>query len=198
VHEDADLLAELERVDDPIYAEYPGGGVGWNQAAAEAQFLRLAETLAARLGCPVQERFPALNDPDYARVRERTLCFETGVFIQDASFHGEILVPRVLMTPEALREDYSVSLRTSNFGHLATLCDDDTKVQPTARETTIRVVEEWAIPTCRPGCSIGPTPAGIAVSMGSQRGPGATSIGSKQGSVQQPPTHFVHRDTALP
>jgi hypothetical protein len=142
VRDDADLRAELERVDDPVYAEYPGGWADWNQAEAEAQFRRLVETLAARLGCPVRERFPALNDPDYARVRERTLCYETGIFIQDASFHGQILVPRVFMTPEALQEDYSTCLRTSNFGHLATLYDDDTDVQPAARETIVRVVEE--------------------------------------------------------
>lgn len=140
--DDAALLAELARLDDPIFAEYPGGWAHWNQAAAEAQFLRLVDTLAARLGCPTRQGIPSSRDPDYDRVRERTLCYETGAYIQDASFHGDIRLPQAAQTAEAIAEDAVVGLRTSNFGHLAALYDDDAKVRPAALATIIGTLEE--------------------------------------------------------
>ena len=140
--DDAALLAELARVDDPVYAEYPGGWTHWDQAAAEAQFLRLVDALAARLKCPTREGIPFLRDPDYGRARERSLCYETGTRIQDASFHGEILLPQVLQTAEALAKDSCVSLRTSNFGHLAMLYDDDTEIRPASHAIIIETLED--------------------------------------------------------
>ncbi len=98
--DDTALLAELARLDDPVYAEYPGGWVHWDQDAAEAQFLRLVETLATRLECPTRKGMPSSRDPADARVRECTLCYVTGAYIQDASFHGEILLPQALLTAE--------------------------------------------------------------------------------------------------
>jgi hypothetical protein len=139
---DAALLAKLARLDDPVYAEYPWGWAQWNQAAAEAQFLRLVDTIAAHLECPTREGRPSPRDQDYDRVHERALCYETGAYIQDASFHGEILLPQAVLTAEALAHDTGVSLRTSNFGQLATLLDDDAKVRPATLATIIGALEE--------------------------------------------------------
>ncbi|HEX8995027.1 MAG TPA: hypothetical protein VF812_03245 [Ktedonobacterales bacterium] len=140
--DDTALLAELARLDDPVYAEYPGGWAHWDRAAAEAQFLRLVDTLAARLECPTREGMPSSRDPDYDQVREHTLCYETGAYIQDASFHGEILLPQALLTTEALAKNSFVGLRTSNFGHLAMLYDDDAEVRPAAHATILEVLQE--------------------------------------------------------
>src|SRR5215472_7331000 len=115
------LRALLERFDDPVYAEYPGGWAQWNRQEAEAHFLLLVNTLAAQLDCPISDQEPSHRDPQYDRLRERTLFYETGKRIQDASFHGEILLPYSLL----IEEDYLIRLRVSNFGHLATLYDED-------------------------------------------------------------------------
>jgi hypothetical protein len=138
------LRALLERLDDPVYAEYPGGWAQWNQIEAEARFMLLVKTLAARLNCPTSDREPSHipRDPHYDRLRERTLFYETGTGIQDASFHGQILLPHSLLTEDALREDSLIRLRTSNFGRLATAYDDDALVRPDALSTIISVLEE--------------------------------------------------------
>ncbi|HET9109699.1 MAG TPA: hypothetical protein VFN78_02625 [Ktedonobacterales bacterium] len=140
--DDAALLAKLARLDDPVYGEYPGGWAHWGQAAAEAQFLRLVDMLAARLECPTQESRPSSRDPGYDRARERALCYETGAYVQDASFHGDILLPQVLLTAEALAANSFVGLRTSNFGHLAMFYDDDTEVRPAAHAIILEALEE--------------------------------------------------------
>lgn len=62
--------------------------------------------------------------------------------IQDASFHGQILLPHSLLTEAAASEDYLIHLRTSNFGQLATAYDDDTMVRPDALSTIIGILEE--------------------------------------------------------
>lgn len=140
--DDAALFVVLQRLDDPVYAEYPGGWAHWDQAAAEARFLRLVDTLATRLECPARQGIPFSHDQGYDHVREHTLCYETGVYIQDASFHGDVLLPQSLLTAEALAAGSFVGLRTSNFGHLATLYDDDTAVRPDAHAIIVGALEE--------------------------------------------------------
>ncbi|MGZ3584986.1 MAG: hypothetical protein ACXVCT_19780 [Ktedonobacterales bacterium] len=66
-----------------------------------------------------------------------SLVYETYPTIQDASFHGAKYLPRELLT-----EDYVVSIRTSNFDHLATVYDDETIVQPDVLSTIGSVLEE--------------------------------------------------------
>ena len=93
-------LELLNKIDDPLYGEWPGG---WNKTfydAAEAKFLKLAEEIQQALG-------------------ERC-AIEYGNLIQDASFHGQLDVPESCLT-----QQYVVSLRVSNFGSLATLYDAD-------------------------------------------------------------------------
>jgi|GraSoiStandDraft_27_1057306.scaffolds.fasta_scaffold188903_2 hypothetical protein len=135
------LRSLLERLDDPVFAEYPGGWTRWNQHAAEVRFLTLVKALEARLGCPSLPE-PFSGDPEREQVREQTLLYETGKHIQDASFHGQILLPRSLLTEPARRVDYHLSLRTSNFGLLATVYDDDTLVRPQALSTMRIVLDE--------------------------------------------------------
>jgi hypothetical protein len=138
------LRALLERLDDPVYANYPGGWSQWDQQDAEAHFMLLVKTLAAQLDCPTSDREPSQfpRDPHYDRLRERTLFYETGMDIQDASFHGQILLPYSLLTEDAVNESYLIRLRASNFGHLVTLYDDDTLIRPEALATIISVLEE--------------------------------------------------------
>jgi len=65
-------------------------------------------------------------------------AYETGAFIQDASFHGQLRLPRELLTDE-----YIVQLQASNFGHLATIYDDDTVVKQDARATIVSTLAEF-------------------------------------------------------
>lgn len=134
----------LERLDDPVYAVYPGGGAQWNRKDAEARFMLLVKALAAQLDCPTSDREPshAPRDPQYGRLRERTLFYQIGWYIQDASFHGQILLPHSLLTEDARRVGYIIRLRTSNFGHLATAYDEDAMVRPDALSLMISVLEE--------------------------------------------------------
>jgi hypothetical protein len=138
------IRALLERLDDPVYAVYPGGGVQWNRKDAETRFMLLVKTLGAQLDCPTSDREPshAPRDPHYVRLRERTLFYQTGWSIQDASFHGQILLPYSLLIESACREGYSIRLRTSNFGHLATAYDEDAMVRPDALSLIISVLEK--------------------------------------------------------
>ena len=134
----------LERLDDPVYAVYPGGGTQWNRKDAEARFLLLVKTLAAQLDCPTSDREPshAPRDPHYIRLWGRTLFYQTGRSIQDASFHGQILLPYSLLTKDALQVGSIIRLRTSNFGHLATAYDEDAMVRPDVLSIIISVLEE--------------------------------------------------------
>lgn len=135
------LRSLLERLDDPVFAEYPGGWTQWNQRAAEVRFLTLVKALEARLGCSsLPESFS--GTPERERVREQTLLYETGEHIQDASFHGQILLPRSLLTEPARRMDYHLRLRTSNFGQLVTVYDDDMLARPQVLSTMLIVLEE--------------------------------------------------------
>lgn len=138
------LRALVKRLDDPINVEYPGGWAQWNQKEAEAHFLLLVKTLASRLDCLISDREPSHipRDPNYDRLRERTLFYETGIGIQDASFHGQILLPHSLLTEDAVKEDSLIRLRISNFGQLATLYDEDTLVRPDVLSTIVSVLEE--------------------------------------------------------
>jgi len=107
--------ALLQDLDDPIRAEAPAH---WDRRAAEATFVALARALEQRLGYPC--------------------AYETGSSIQDASFHGQIRLPR-----EVLTDEYIVQLRASNFGHLATIYDDDTVVERDARATIVSTLDEF-------------------------------------------------------
>ncbi len=136
------LRALLAHLDDPANAQFPGGWEQWNEMAAEARFLALVKALEARLGCP------ALPEPDpadaeaYRRLWQTTLLYEAGRAIQDASFHGQILLPRLLLTETGRSLNYVIRLRVSNFGHLATAYDDDTMVQPAALAAIRQALEE--------------------------------------------------------
>jgi len=107
--------ALLEDLDDPVRAEAPPR---WDRRAAETTFVALAQTLEQRLGY--------------------RCAYETGAFIQDASFHGQLRLPRELLTDE-----YIVQLRASNFGNLATIYDDDTVVKQGARATIVSTLAEF-------------------------------------------------------
>jgi hypothetical protein len=95
----------LEQADDPHFAEHPAG---WNFHQAEVRFTQLAEVFIQQIG--------------------HRCSYNTS--IQDASFHGQLVLPRALLT-----EDYIASLRVSNFGNLATVYDDDSVVAPEALAT---------------------------------------------------------------
>jgi len=107
--------ALLEDLDDPVRAEAPPR---WDRRAAEAIFVALAQALEQRLGYQC--------------------AYETGSSIQDASFHGQLRLPR-----ELLMDEYIVQLRASNFGHLATIYDDDIVVKQDARATIVSTLEEF-------------------------------------------------------
>ena len=103
----------LRQLDDPVHSEAPPG---WDRGLAEARFLELVRELECRLG--------------------RRLECETGALIQDASFHGQILLPH-----EVLTGDFVVPLRASNFDRLATILDAGL-VQPQALAAILETLEE--------------------------------------------------------
>lgn len=117
------LRALLERLDDAEHAEALDT---WNRSAAEAHFVGLATALEQHLGYPCPS--------------------ETGVLVQDASFHGQIFLPR-----EILSKDERVSLRASNFDRLATVYDDETVVQPAALTAIVTTLVEPRL-HLRPKC----------------------------------------------
>jgi hypothetical protein len=80
--------------DDPTRWEYPPG---FDYAAASAKFAQFTAELAGELGI--------------------TLKAETGLHIQDASFHSQLYLP--------LPGDRYVLIRFSNFGDMATVSDDE-------------------------------------------------------------------------
>jgi hypothetical protein len=95
-----DYLALLRRHDHPTHWEYPPG---FDYRAATERFARFVEELSAKLGV--------------------SLRAETGVHIQDASFHSQVFLP--------LPGDGHALIRFSNFGYMATVSDDDPVPEPT-------------------------------------------------------------------
>ena len=98
--EEAEYLALLQRVDDPVYAEFPPD---YDKRGAVKKFGTLVAVLQARLGC----------------------LLEVEHDIQDASHHGAAYLPY-----DALTEEYVTSVRASNFGNLATLWNEESIVLP--------------------------------------------------------------------
>ncbi len=102
-----DYLRLLKSHDDTEYVEYPAG---FDYALAESQFAVMAEEIASL--------FPGSR-------------FETGVEIQDASFHGQIYV--------ALAEQLTL-VRVSNFGRFVSFCGGDYDCLPAvARDRLLQV-----------------------------------------------------------
>lgn len=137
-----DLRALLARLDDPVYAQFQGGWAHWNEAAAEARFLALVEALEARLGCPVLPEPEPADVEAYRLLWQTSLLYESSRAIQDASFHGQVLLPRSLLTEAGRSLNYVVRLRVSNFGSLATVYDDDTMVQEQVLASMRQTLEE--------------------------------------------------------
>lgn len=105
-----DYIQLLERHDDPVLAEYPDG---FNYKEAERRFYEFVT--------------------DFAGQWDRPLDSETGVLIQDASFHGLIRVPLV--------NDEHVSVWFSNFGDMATFAEEVT-VPDSLKQTLITLFEK--------------------------------------------------------
>ena len=87
-----DYLQLLKSHDDPRHGEQPPG---FDRYAAEARFAKMAEEIVSA--------FPGSR-------------FETGVEIQDASFHGQIFI--------ASAGRFAL-IRVSNFGGFVTFCGND-------------------------------------------------------------------------
>ncbi len=62
--------------------------------------------------------------------------FSTGVEIQDASFHGEIVIPR-----EKWKDDYPITVRASNFNDLVCI-QHEGDLEQNEREALIKVFRE--------------------------------------------------------
>jgi hypothetical protein len=101
-----DYLELLWRHDHPTHWEYPPG---FDYRAATERFARFVEELSAKLG-----------------VAPRV---ETGVHIQDASFHSQVFLP--------LPGGRFALIRFSNFGDMATVSDDE----PVPDSTMAEVLE---------------------------------------------------------
>jgi hypothetical protein len=95
-----DYLEILRRNDQPAHWDYPPG---FDYHAATERFARFVEELSAKLG--------------------GALKAETGVHIQDASFHSQVFLP--------LPGGRHALIRFSNFGDMATVSDDDPVPEPT-------------------------------------------------------------------
>ena len=94
--EDYDGL--LRKYDDSHFIEYPAG---FDLIAAQQRFSRLAQAMAEEIGTD--------------------LSVESGVAIQDASYHGEISLPdRLKSDPETV-----VAVRISNFGSFASITGEE-------------------------------------------------------------------------
>lgn len=87
-----EYLALLAAADDPVRGERP---VGFDRAVAEARLARLAEALDAALGGGC------------------VLCGD----VQDASFLGDVVLPRAFFGPDG----DPMMVRVSNFGDFATI-----------------------------------------------------------------------------
>jgi len=62
--------------------------------------------------------------------------FSTGVQIQDASFHGEIVIPR-----EKWKDDYPIAVRASNFNNLVCI-QHESDLEMNERKALIQVFKE--------------------------------------------------------
>jgi hypothetical protein len=87
-----DYLQVLQEHDDAQRCEHPRS---FDLQAAEERFIRMAEELVAA--------YPGTK-------------FETGAAIQDASFHGQVIL---------VVEGLSVLIRVSNFGRFISFLDDE-------------------------------------------------------------------------
>jgi hypothetical protein len=95
-----DYLELLRRHDHPTHWEHPPG---FDYRAATERFARFVDELSAELGAAPR--------------------VETGVHIQDASFHGQVFLP-----PPGGRQ---ALIRFSNFGDMATVSDDESVPEAT-------------------------------------------------------------------
>lgn len=111
---DEGVLRLLRDHDDPVRAEAPAG---FRREAAESEFEAFANTLTAMLGS----------------ARE----IETGVRIQDASFHGDIRFPESLVAGGSI-----AGVRVSNFGRFCCVYDSDADVQPSVLDTVRQVASQ--------------------------------------------------------
>ena len=101
--------------DDPAHAEMPPG---FDWQTADSHFVAFAKYLNAVL---------------------RTEClFKSGVYIQDASFHGNIV-----LSPDLLKEKYTAGVRVSNFGNFCTVYDDDSVVKINALRAIKETTEDY-------------------------------------------------------
>ena len=89
-----DYLALLHQHDDPVRCECPPD---FDRHAAELKFGEFLASLKPTLG--------------------KDLEFETGVVIQDASFHSQVFLP--------LAKGRHATIRFSNFGNMVTVSDDE-------------------------------------------------------------------------
>ena len=96
-----DYLKLLKAHDDPLQSEYPSG---FDYPIAKVQFIKMAEEIVSA--------FPGSR-------------FETGMEIQDASFHGQIFI---------VSSGKFALVRVSNFGHFVTFFDDDDCLATEARD----------------------------------------------------------------
>ncbi|MDQ7824216.1 MAG: hypothetical protein RDV48_15545 [Candidatus Eremiobacteraeota bacterium] len=105
----------LRNADNPDSGEYPPG---FDREGAEKKFIKLAGKVEELLA---------------------TKCFsETGVYIQDASFHGEIVVPREFWNADG----DGIFIRVSNFGGFATVGCYSAEVPEKHLSLLIPVLEE--------------------------------------------------------
>lgn len=113
----------LLQVDDAVNVESPRG---FSRRKAQEQFF----SLIAKLNLEFNIQLP----------------IESGKSIQDASFHSEALVPKSWQ----LTPDYFLQLRTSNFGKLLTIVDDDQILKADALAVIKRYAQEldyWYVPS---------------------------------------------------
>ncbi|MCC6820905.1 MAG: hypothetical protein V9H26_10925 [Verrucomicrobiota bacterium] len=106
----SNFLEILKSFDDSEHAEYP---VGFVHEAAWSKFEKLAQEV-----CP---QYPGSE-------------FETGLRIQDASFHGQIMLK--------VRGGIAV-IRASNFGNLITILDEDSLLENLSMTRLKRIFEKF-------------------------------------------------------
>lgn len=103
----------LEQHDDPKYWEYPGGIPRHAQAGSDLRFQQFVKLLEDSLG--------------------KTWPIETGIQIQDASFHSQILFD----APDT----HSGGLRFSNFGNMIAFTPDH-ELPTSLKEAVVAVAEQ--------------------------------------------------------
>ena len=105
-----DYIDLLRRYDDPVRWEYPEN---FDHAQAVLRFRRFAEELASRWDKPIET--------------------ETESWIQDASFHSQLVVP--------VGDGESVLIRFSNFGDMASF-SEETEMPGDLRRTLLGLFEQ--------------------------------------------------------